>query len=130
MSANNSVCDEDPGLRIESFAVINLRGDWCLHKHNYYMFIGMQIKLAKNLNVLCLPKSMEYTMLYTQYNVKHATQPCMQRQSRCMGLKRVDGIFFIIDYASFVMYTYVRHVSNALKTMSSTLSLVFEVTWL
>jgi hypothetical protein len=69
-------------------------------------------------------------MLYTQYNVKHATQPCMQGPSQCMGLKRVDGIFFIIDYASFVMYTYVRHVSNALKTMSSTLSRVFEVSWL
>jgi hypothetical protein len=27
--------DEDPGLRIESFAVINLRA-WCFHKQNYY----------------------------------------------------------------------------------------------
>jgi hypothetical protein len=38
MNANSTVCDEDPGLRIESFAVITLRGDWCFHKHNYYMF--------------------------------------------------------------------------------------------
>ena len=29
--------DEDPGLRIESFAVINLRA-WCFHKQNYYIF--------------------------------------------------------------------------------------------
>jgi hypothetical protein len=29
--------DEDPGLRIESFAVINLRGV-SMHKQNYYMF--------------------------------------------------------------------------------------------